>query len=104
MISEISVKNIGDLPAYDVRLKIDPQLVRRMEDYNPEYCKCPTFLETGIESMFPGQEIGMHFNNPANYDLPAEYMIKISYSDEMDNFYSKDITIKSSNSTDILVI
>lgn len=78
-ISEVAVKNIGKHVAQNVRLEINPQLVRDISNVTDPYLKCPNFLDKGAESLLPGEEIRMKIDNSATPKLESYLDVKLSY-------------------------
>jgi hypothetical protein len=77
------VKNIGRTPSFDIKLKIDPPMVRATEV--PTYAFMDArVIANGVRMLAPNQEIRMHFDTAIERfgkGLPSVYTVTVYAKD-----------------------
>jgi len=93
---DISIKNVGPLPATDVTFRFDPEIRsttyegRDLEQKGiPVLAEQPMF-KNGIPTLAPGREMTLHFDHiPTRHtreDMPDRYTVYISYSGPVERY------------------
>jgi hypothetical protein len=93
---DISIKNVGPLPATDVKFRFDPEI--RSTSYEgagleqrgiPVLAEQPIFRD-GIPTLPPGREISLHFDHiPTRHerlDMPDRYTVYLSYQGPVEEY------------------
>lgn len=83
-VFDLVIRNIGQRPAHDVRIKLDPTPVRAKELGGYKLADAKLLAE-GIAMIAPGQEIRMfydsHVERSARSDLPTWHQVNLEYRD-----------------------
>lgn len=95
---DLIVRNIGQRPAQDVRIEVNPPPVRAREmkqaDIQMQNMK---ILNEPMSLLAPGQEIRAFYDNHLDRkdreDLPTEHTVKVNYSDTSGHAYEGGFTL-----------
>lgn len=84
-LMDIAIRNVGPVPASDVRFRFEPEIASTMYDGRgdiPTLAEQPIFKE-GIQTLAPNREIRLLFDQiPERIkraDLPDKYVVRTSY-------------------------
>lgn len=100
-LSDLVVRNVGRRPAKNVRINIDPPLVRAREArgnwQNQTRIRDMKILNEAIALVAPGQEIRAFHDSQIERrevpDLPTSHVAKVIYEDFSDEMYETEFTL-----------
>lgn len=95
---DLVVRNVGQRPAQDVRIQIDPPPVRALEEKNKSFeISKMKMLTEPIAQIAPGQEIGAlydsHVARKGREDLPTRHQAEVTYLDSGNEKYQGTFTL-----------
>jgi hypothetical protein len=82
---DLVVKNYGTTTAYDIRLQVDPPMIRTTDHDQPDFAFMESkAIATGVAMLVPGQEIRIFFDSlpeRAITSMPNQFQIRVRARD-----------------------
>ncbi|TDE08202.1 hypothetical protein [Jiangella asiatica] len=104
---DLVVKNIGQRPAMDVSIKLDPPPIRAKETPGHEIANAK-MLNTPVAMIAPGQEMrafyDSHLDRNGRDDLPTSHQVSLAYRDSSQNSYTETSVLDIEAMTGVMFV